>query len=102
MKYMTGKAKMMVTGIALGTVAAGGMAALIAAGKVGVIGSLVVVFLMALAGVSGWMIGIQMRVKIEHDEFGTYENFAKAFESQQNGMTAGTAAEGVDESERTE
>ena len=44
MKYMTGKAKMMVTGIALGTVAAGGMAALIAAGKVGVIGSLVVVF----------------------------------------------------------
>ena len=35
MKYMTGKAKMMVTGIALGTVAAGGMAALIAAGKVG-------------------------------------------------------------------
>lgn len=30
MKYMTGKAKMMVTGIALGTVAAGGMAALIA------------------------------------------------------------------------
>ncbi len=45
MKYMTGKAKMMVTGIALGTVAAGGMAALIAAGKVGVIGSLVVVFL---------------------------------------------------------
>ena len=36
------------------------------------------------------------------DEFGTYENFAKAFESQQNGMTAGTAAEGVDESERTE
>ena len=43
------------------------MAALIAAGKVGVIGSLVVVFLMALAGVSGWMIGIQMRVKIEHD-----------------------------------
>lgn len=36
MKYMTGKAKMMVTGIALGTVAAGGMAALIAAGKVGV------------------------------------------------------------------
>ena len=64
MKYMTGKAKMMVTGIALGTVAAGGMAALIAAGKVG---SLVVVFLMALAGVSGWMIGIQMRVKIEHD-----------------------------------
>ena len=48
MKYMTGKAKMMVTGIALGTVAAGGMAALI-------------------AGVSGWMIGIQMRVKIEHD-----------------------------------
>lgn len=67
MKYMTGKAKMMATGIALGTVAAGGMAALIAAGKVGVIGSLVVVFLMALAGVSGWMIGIQMRVKIEHD-----------------------------------
>ena len=67
MKYMTGKAKMMVTGIALGTVAAGGMAALIAAGKVGVAGSLVVVFLMALAGVSGWMIGIQMRVKIEHD-----------------------------------
>ena len=58
MKYMTGKAKMMVTGIALGTVAAGGMAALIAT---------VVVFLMALAGVSGWMIGIQMRVKIEHD-----------------------------------
>ena len=56
MKYMTGKAKMMMTGIALGTVAAGGMA-----------GSLVVVFLMALAGVSGWMIGIQMRVKIEHD-----------------------------------
>lgn len=55
MKYMTGKAKMMVTGIALGTVAAGGMAALIAAGKVGVAGSLVVVFLMALAGVSGWM-----------------------------------------------
>ena len=46
MKYMTGKAKMMVTGIALGTVAAGGMAALIAAGKVGVAGSLVVVFLM--------------------------------------------------------
>lgn len=45
MKYMTGKAKMMVTGIALGTVAAGGMAALIAAGKVGVAGSLVVVFL---------------------------------------------------------
>ena len=43
MKYMTGKAKMMVTGIALGTVAAGGMAALIAAGKVGVAGSLVVV-----------------------------------------------------------
>ena len=40
---------------------------LIAAGKVGVAGSLVVVFLMALAGVSGWMIGIQMRVKIEHD-----------------------------------
>lgn len=36
------------------------------------------------------------------DEFGTYENFAKAFESQQNGMTAGTVAEGVDESERTE
>ena len=36
------------------------------------------------------------------DEFGTYENFAKAFESQQNGMTAGKAAEGVDESERTE
>lgn len=33
MKYMTGKAKMMVTGIALGTVAAGGMAALIAAGQ---------------------------------------------------------------------
>ena len=33
MKYMTGKAKMMVTGIALGTVAAGGMAALIAAGR---------------------------------------------------------------------
>ena len=33
MKYMTGKAKMMVTGIALGTVAAGGMAALIAAGE---------------------------------------------------------------------
>lgn len=62
MKYMTGKAKMMVTGIALGTVAAGGMAALIAAGKVGVAGSLVVVFLMALAGVSGWMIGIQMMV----------------------------------------
>ena len=57
MKYMTGKAKMMVTGIALGTVAAGGMAALIAAGKVGVAGSLVVVFLMALAGVSGWMKG---------------------------------------------
>ena len=28
MKYMTGKAKMMVTGIVLGTVAAGGMAAL--------------------------------------------------------------------------
>ena len=65
MKYMTGKAKMMVTGIALGTVAAGGMAALIAAGKVGVAGSLVVVFLMALAGVSGWMIGIQMRIKAE-------------------------------------
>lgn len=36
------------------------------------------------------------------DEFGTYENFAKAFESQQNGMTAEAAAEGVDESERTE
>ena len=35
MKYMTGKAKMMVTGIALGTVAAGGMAAPIAAGKGG-------------------------------------------------------------------
>ena len=65
MKYMTGKAKMMMTGIALGTVAAGGMAALIAAGKVGVAGSLV--FLMFLAGFSGWMIGIQMRVKIEHD-----------------------------------
>ena len=67
MKYMTGKAKKMMTGIALGTVAAGGMAALIAAGKVGVAGSLVVVFLMFLAGFSGWMIGIQMRVKIEHD-----------------------------------
>ena len=70
MKYMTGKAKMMMTGIALGTVAAGGMAALIAAGKVGVAGSLVVVFLMFLAGFSGWMIGIQMRVKIEHERAG--------------------------------
>ena len=67
MKYMTGKAKMMMTGIALGTVDAGGMAALIVVGKVGVSGSLVVLFLMALAGVGGWMIGIQMRVKIEHD-----------------------------------
>ena len=57
MKYMTGKAKMMMTGIALGTVAAGGMAALIVVGKVGVSGSLVVLFLMALAGVGGWMIG---------------------------------------------
>ena len=34
MKYMTGKAKMMVTGIALGTGGRRGMAALIAAGKV--------------------------------------------------------------------
>ena len=83
MKYMTGKAKMMVTGIALGTVAAGGMAALIAAGKVGVIGSLVVVFLMALAGVSGWMIGIQMRVKIEHDRAWT---IPRIFSSRQNSV----------------
>ena len=49
------------------------MAALIAAGKVGVAGSLVVVFLMALAGVSGWMIGIQMRVKIAGKRAGTGE-----------------------------
>lgn len=67
MKYMNGKAKMMVAGIVLGTVAAGGMAALIAAGKIGLAGSLVVMFLMALAGIGGWLLGIQMRVKIDRD-----------------------------------
>lgn len=67
MKNMNAKARMMVAGIVIGTLGAGILAALIAAGRIGPAGFLAVSFLIALAGFGGWMIGVQTRVKIERD-----------------------------------
>ena len=64
-KNMTGKSRMLVVGIVLGAAGAALLAALIAGGKLGWIGLLAVLLLAALASLSGWMIGIQMRIKAE-------------------------------------
>lgn len=67
MRNMTGKAKMMAAGMALGLGVAFLLAALAASGRLGIWGILAVVLLIGMAGFSGWMIGIQMRVKLERD-----------------------------------
>lgn len=67
MKYMSGKAKMMVAGIGIGVAETGILAILIAAGKIGFWGAAAVGCLIVLSGFSGWMLGIQMRVQADHE-----------------------------------
>lgn len=65
MKYMSGKAKIMVAGLAIGLAAAAVLAGLAVKGQIGFWGMAAVLFVAALAALAGWIIGIQMRVKIE-------------------------------------
>lgn len=65
MRYMSGKAKMMVTGLAIGLTVATLMAALAVKGQIGFWGVAAVILVAALAGVAGWLVGVQMRVKFE-------------------------------------
>lgn len=65
MRYMNGKAKMMVTGLAIGLVAATLVAVLAVKGQIGVWGVTAVILVAALAGSAGWMIGVQTRVRFE-------------------------------------
>ena len=67
MKYMNGKAKMLVEGIVLGTGTMGMIAVLIAEGRIGRVGLLAVAPLIGLSGVSGWILGVQMRAKLDRD-----------------------------------
>lgn len=67
MKYMSIRAKMMVVGIVLGMMGAGILAVLVAGGRIGLAGFLAVLLLALLAGFGGWLIGVQMRVKADHD-----------------------------------
>ena len=67
MKYMNGKAKMLVEGIVLGTGTMGMIAVLIAEGRIGRLGLLAVALLIGLSGVSGWILGVQMRAKLDRD-----------------------------------
>lgn len=65
MRYMNGKVKMMVTGLAIGLAAATLVAVLAVKGQIGVWGVAAVILVAALAGSAGWMIGVQMRVRFE-------------------------------------
>lgn len=67
MRNMTGKAKMMAAGMAMGLGVAFLLAALAGAGRLEGWGLVAVILLISLAGISGWMIGTQMRVKLERD-----------------------------------
>lgn len=67
MRNMTRSAKMMTVGMVMGLGVAFLLAALAAAGRLEGWGLVAVVLLIALASLSGWMIGTQMRVKLERD-----------------------------------
>ena len=67
MRNMTGKARMMAAGMALGAGVASLLAALAAGGLLNGWMLVAVFLLIGLAGISGWMIGTQMRVKLERD-----------------------------------
>lgn len=68
MKYMTGKAKMMVVGVGIGMAAAALIAALAVSGRIGWPGLLAVLALAFLTGLLGLLVGIQIRVKVERDK----------------------------------
>lgn len=87
MKNMTGKARMMVAGMALGVGVAFLLAALAAGGMLSGWGLMAVLLLIGLAGLSGWMIGTQMRVKLERDRIwleGYKEGLERYQERQKN------------------
>ena len=67
MRKMTGRARIMVVGMALGFGAAFLLAILAVSGRLGGWGLLAVLLLAGLAGLGGWMVGVQMRVKLEWD-----------------------------------
>lgn len=67
MKRMTGKARMLMEGAVLGTGMTGAALYLLAAGQARGLGLLAIVVLAGLSGVAGWMLGAQMRVKLERD-----------------------------------
>lgn len=67
MRNMTGKAKMMAAGMALGLGVAFLLAALAAGGRLEGWGILAVLLLIGLSGLGGWMMGTQMRVRLEKD-----------------------------------
>jgi len=66
-KKMSVKARMMVVGMVVGAVMAGTLALLIAGGQIGVIGVAAVGLLIGLAGMAGWMMGVQTKVKRDLD-----------------------------------
>lgn len=87
MRSMTGKARMMVTGLALGGGTAFLLAALAASGRLGVWGLLAILLLMGLASAGGCLMGIQMRVKLERDRIwleGYKEGLERYQEEQRN------------------
>lgn len=65
MKHLSGKARMMMVGMAAGTTMAGILALLVAGGRIGWSGLAAVGLLIFLAGASGWLIGVQTRIQTD-------------------------------------
>lgn len=87
MRNMTGKARMMAAGMALGAGTAFLLAALAAGGILGGWRLIAVLLLIVLAGISGWMIGTQMRVKLERDRI-WLEGYKEGLEKYQEDQRA--------------
>lgn len=66
-RNITVRANLLIGGIVLGMAEAGILAALIAGDRIGLAGFAGVVVLALLAGFGGWMIGMQMRVRVDRD-----------------------------------
>lgn len=69
MQKMSVKAKMMVVGMVVGAVMTGTLALLIAGGQIGVLGVAAVGLLIGLAGLAGWVMGVQTKIKRDREIF---------------------------------
>lgn len=67
MQRMSVKARMMVVGMVVGTVMTGTLALLIAGGQIGVLGVAAVGLLIGLAGLAGWIMGVQTKIKRDRE-----------------------------------